>query len=97
MEGDTTKKSRSLYNFRKKQFQICQDAWFLLHYIADLDIPLKRGGFIEFRTAMLNVAPCGRDTSREERNEYEKFDLAHKIRETMVAKLKAQFPDFLRT
>lgn len=32
---------------------------FLLHYIADLDIPIKRGTFIEFRTGMLNVSPIG--------------------------------------
>ncbi|KAJ8492919.1 hypothetical protein OPV22_014640 [Ensete ventricosum] len=28
---------------------------FTLHYIADLDIPIKRGTFIEFRSGMLNV------------------------------------------
>jgi hypothetical protein len=32
---------------------------FVLHYIADLDIPIKRGTFIEFRTGMLNVSPIG--------------------------------------
>ena len=29
----------------------------ILHYIADLDIPIKRGTFIEFRAGMLNVSP----------------------------------------
>ena len=28
---------------------------FVLHYIADLDIPVKRGTFIEFRAGMINV------------------------------------------
>ncbi|TXG62825.1 hypothetical protein EZV62_009819 [Acer yangbiense] len=28
---------------------------FTLHYIADLDIPIKRGTFIEFRSGMINV------------------------------------------
>lgn len=32
---------------------------FILHYIADLDIPVKRGTFIEFRNGMLNVSPIG--------------------------------------
>ena len=32
---------------------------FILHYIADLDIPVKRGTFVEFRTGMLNVSPIG--------------------------------------
>eukprot|EP01035_Chromulina_nebulosa_P029752 gene29752-39464_t len=48
---------------------------FTLHYIADLDIPIKRGTFIEFRTGMLNISPIGRNCSREERNQYEQYDL----------------------
>ena len=50
----------------------------ILRYFADLDIPVKRGTFIEFRQGMLNVSPIGRNCSREERNEFEKFDLANK-------------------
>jgi hypothetical protein len=53
---------------------------FLLHYIADLDIPIKRGTFIEFRNGMLNVSPIGRNCSQEERDDFEKFDLATGIR-----------------
>ena len=33
----------------------------VLHYIADLEIPIKRGTFIEYRTGMLNVSPIGRN------------------------------------
>lgn len=47
---------------------------FLLHYIADLDIPIKRGTFIEFRNGMMNVCPIGRNCSQAERDEFEKFD-----------------------
>lgn len=64
---------------------------FVLHYIADLDIPVKRGTFIEFRNGMLNVSPIGRNCSREERNDYEKFDLANGIRTKFVAALKEKF------
>ena len=53
----------------------------ILRYFADLDIPVKRGTFIEFRQGMLNVSPIGRNCSREERNDFEKFDLANKARE----------------
>ena len=67
---------------------------FALHYIADLAIPIKRGTFIEFRAGMLNVSPIGRNCSQAERDEYEKYDLQHKIRETFVATLKAKFADF---
>lgn len=64
-----------------------------LHYIADLDIPVKRGTFVEFRQGMLNLSPIGRNCSREERNEFEKFDLAKNIRKDMVAKMKVEFAD----
>lgn len=47
---------------------------FVLHYIADLDIPIKRGTFIEFRNGMLNVSPIGRNCSQEERDNFEKYD-----------------------
>lgn len=64
-----------------------------LRYIADLDIPVKRGTFVEFRQGMLNVSPIGRNCSREERNDYEKFDLEHNVRKDMVAKMQAEFAD----
>lgn len=65
----------------------------ILHYIADLDIPIKRGTFIEFRNGMINVSPIGRNASADERNEYEAYDKKHNIRTTMIAKLKEAFPD----
>lgn len=53
---------------------------FILHYIADLDIPIKRGTFVEFRNGMLNVSPIGRNCSQEERDEFEQYDLKTGIR-----------------
>lgn len=64
---------------------------FCLHYIADLDVPVKRGTFVEFRNGMINVSPVGRNASVEERNQYEKFDLETKVREKFVAALKEKF------
>ncbi|KAK9273292.1 hypothetical protein L1049_018099 [Liquidambar formosana] len=64
---------------------------FTLHYIADLDIPIKRGTFIEFRSGMLNVSPIGRNCSQEERDEYEKYDKVHNIRSKMVSVLREKF------
>lgn len=64
-----------------------------LKYIADLDIPIKRGTFIEFRSGMLNISPIGRNCSQEERNEFEIYDSEHKIRESMIIKLKNEFAD----
>jgi phosphomannomutase len=66
----------------------------ILHYIADLDIPKKRGTFVEFRNGMINVSPVGRNaSSKAERDEYEKYDLEHKIRHNMIEALKKEFPD----
>ncbi|EPS70120.1 phosphomannomutase, partial [Genlisea aurea] len=64
---------------------------FTLHYLADLDIPIKRGTFIEFRSGMLNVSPIGRNCSQEERDEFEKYDKVHGIRSEMVSVLRKKF------
>jgi phosphomannomutase len=40
---------------------------------------------------MINVSPVGRNCSREERNEFEKYDLEHKLREKFVEALKKEF------
>ena len=64
---------------------------FLLHYIADLDIPIKRGTFIEFRNGMINVSPIGRNASTAERNEFEAYDKIHKVRAALVDQLKERF------
>jgi phosphomannomutase len=66
---------------------------FALRYIANLDLPVKRGTFIEFRSGMLNISPIGRNCSKEERNEYEKYDIQHGIRKTMIETMKSTFSD----
>jgi phosphomannomutase len=64
---------------------------FVLRYIADLDIPVKRGTFVEFRNGMINVSPIGRNCSREERNDFEKMDLHTGVRTKMVEVLREKF------
>lgn len=65
-----------------------------LHLIADLDIPVQRGTFVEFRNGMFNVSPIGRNCSQEERDEFEQYDKQHHIRENLIETLKAAFPDY---
>jgi len=67
---------------------------FTLRYIADLDIPIKRGTFIEFRSGMLNISPIGRNCSQKERDDYEQYDKVHQIRAKMVTVLEKEFADF---
>eukprot|EP01135_Chromosphaera_perkinsii_P011461 Nk52_evm37s2402 gene=Nk52_evmTU37s2402 len=65
----------------------------ILHYVADLDIPIKRGTFIEFRNGMLNCSPIGRNCSQSERDEFEQFDKKANVRKTMVEAMKKEFAD----
>lgn len=65
----------------------------ILHYLADLDVPIKRGTFVEFRNGMINVSPIGRNASNAERDEYQRYDLEHHIRENMIKAIQAAFPD----
>jgi phosphomannomutase len=66
---------------------------FCLRYIADLDIPKKRGTFIEFRNGLINVCPVGRNCTQEEREEFFEFDKVHGVRVKMVKAMKESFKD----
>lgn len=64
-----------------------------LHYMSTINIPVKRGTFIEFRNGMINVSPIGRSCSQKERDEFETFDKEHKVRDKMVKYLKDKLVD----
>lgn len=66
---------------------------YVLRYIADLELPFKRGTFIEYRNGMMNVSPTGRQCSNEERKIFSDFDKEHQVRQKMVAVLKKEFHD----
>eukprot|EP01097_Dermamoeba_algensis_P005450 TRINITY_DN3468_c0_g1_i1.p1 TRINITY_DN3468_c0_g1~~TRINITY_DN3468_c0_g1_i1.p1 ORF type:complete len:255 (-),score=35.99 TRINITY_DN3468_c0_g1_i1:57-821(-) len=59
-----------------------------LDYLSKLDLPLKRGTFIDFRTALINVSPAGRHLLPDDRKVWVDYDQKHNVRKTMVAKLK---------
>jgi len=67
---------------------------FILHYIADMDIPIKRGTFVEFRRGMINVSPIGRNATIEERLEFERIDKQNGYRTKFIEVLKEKFPDY---
>lgn len=93
--------------FRKGQL-ICQESFigflgeerykqlvnWVLRYIADLDIPIKRGTFIELRNGMINISPIGRNCSYSERLDFANLDNSLKIREKMVHELRKEFECF---
>jgi len=66
---------------------------FCLRYIAELDIPVKRGTFIEFRTGLINVSPIGRNCSQKERNEFAIYNKEHKILEKFKETCEKEFVD----
>ncbi|KAI5832255.1 eukaryotic phosphomannomutase [Schizophyllum commune Tattone D] len=70
---------------------------FILHYLADLDIPIKRGTFVEFRNGMINVSPIGRNATIQERHDFEKYDKVHGVRAAFVKVLQEKFADLSLT
>lgn len=72
-------------------------AKFILRYLSEIDLPKRRGTFVEFRNGMVNVSPIGRNASTAERNEFEAYDKIHKVREQMVEALKKEFPNLALT
>lgn len=64
---------------------------FCQKYIDDLDIPVKTSIHVERRNGMINVSPIGRACSREERNEFEKYDQETGVRAKMIEILKEEF------
>jgi len=64
-----------------------------LMLISELDIPVKTGTFIEFRSGMINVSPIGRACSKHERDEFELLDKTNHYRISMIKTLKETFPD----
>lgn len=69
-------------------------AKFCLKYISQLEgLPAMRGTFIEFRNGMVNISPVGRNASKTERDEFEKWDKVTGCRAKFIEALKKEFPD----
>ncbi|KAI4457209.1 phosphomannomutase [Holotrichia oblita] len=64
---------------------------FCLQYLSKLNLPKKRGTFIEFRSGMINVSPIGRSCSQEDRDAFERYDKIHNVRQSMIDALKKEF------
>lgn len=91
-QGELLKKTSFLEHLGNDRLKLLTN--FILRYIADLDIPVKRGTFVEFRNGMLNVSPIGRNCSQSERDEFEKMDEEKGWRKAFVEVLKKEFADY---
>lgn len=65
-----------------------------LQYLSTIQIPVKRGTFIEIRKGMINVSPIGRSCSQEERNAFFEYDKVHHVRKEMKHYLEQTLKDF---
>ncbi|KIL00739.1 hypothetical protein PAXRUDRAFT_821322 [Paxillus rubicundulus Ve08.2h10] len=63
---------------------------FILRYLSEIDIPIKRGTFVEFRNGMINVSPIGRNANKQERDTFEQYDKKHNVRGAFIEKLREQ-------
>lgn len=66
---------------------------YALGYMSKLELPAKRGTFIEFRDGLINVCPVGRSCSQAERDQFAQYDREHGVRQKFVQDLRTQFPD----
>lgn len=62
---------------------------FALSYIVNLDIPIMRGTFIEYRSGLINISPIGRNCSPQERDDFEKYDKENGVRQKFIKVLQA--------
>lgn len=65
-----------------------------LKCISEIDIPVKRGNFIELRNGMINISPIGRSCSQLEREEFYNLDKEKCIRDNMIKVLKNELSVF---
>lgn len=67
---------------------------FTFNQLSKIDVPVKRGNFVDFRTGMINISPCGRSVTQEERDQFYEYDMENNVRLLLVEKLKKEFPEF---
>ena len=64
---------------------------FCLAYMSKLELPVKRGTFIEFRNGLINICPPGRSVSQEQRDQFGALDQEQNIRQKFVQALREEF------
>merc|ERR1719471_255809 len=87
--GELIAEQSILKKFGEKQLQELIN--FSLKYMAELELPAKRGTFVEFRTGLINLCPVGRSCSFEERQEFARYDEEHGIRDAFKIELEKKF------
>ena len=60
----------------------------ILKNLSKIEIPKKRGKFIEYKNDFLTVSPIGFDSSDNEKDEFEKYDSKHLILNNLIEMIK---------
>lgn len=58
------------------------------NHLKDLKLPFIKSNQIDIRIATVNVAPCGRDCSLEERAAFAAYDAEHQVRKKLIEALQ---------
>lgn len=69
---------------------------YLLAELSRIEVPVKRGNFIDFRKGMINVSPVGRSCSLQERLEFDKFNRENGVLIGLKSRLECEFGDKMR-
>jgi len=64
-----------------------------LRLLSTIELPVKRGTFLELRTGLLNICPIGRSCTQAERDAFGEFDAKHHVRQQICDHLAQEFPD----
>jgi phosphomannomutase len=67
---------------------------FILVYLSQLDIPIKRGNFIDCRNGLLSICPIGRSCSISERMKFIEYEEKECCRKKFIEYLNKNFTDY---
>ena len=84
---------KNLFDYLSKD-KIDKFIEYVLLQISKINLPIKNSKFVEIRNGLLNISPIGRDSTIDERNEFEKYDKIHNIRLKMIHELDNQFKHY---
>ena len=89
------KKTTNIIDFLGDEFltQFIDD---VLLYLSEIKLPFKRGHFIEMRQGMINISPCGRSVTADERKCFEMIDKCQNIRNKLVHRLTQKYGEILK-
>ncbi len=64
---------------------------FFLDYIDKVEVPIKVGNFLDERSAVINLTPVGNPVTKEQREEYKKWENEHHTVEKMRKACEEKF------